>query len=143
MINTMENTSMNNYKYGTAEYGEELQTIANEYNISPILDMWGWSKQYYDEHVNTWPATIMHFICMIIDEESSDDAILAGWILSLNSILTSKENLEQHGMPRDAQLQIIRELYNKIIRKSKFIYYHVENYFHTHPAFARNFHEIP
>ena len=80
---------------------------------------------------------------MIIDKESDDEAIVAGWILSLNSTLTSKEKLEQHGMPREAQRKMIRELYKDVLTKSKFIYYHVENYFHTHPAFAQNFHEIP
>ena len=135
--------STNNYKYGSAEYSEELQIIASEHGFIPISDMWNWSKEYYDQHVNIWPATLLHFITMTIDENSSDEAIVAGWILSLNSILSSKENLEQSGMPREAQLKMIKEIYKKIINKSRFIYYHVENYFHTHPAFAQNFHEIP
>ena len=135
--------SMSDYRYGTAEYGQELQSIADECGFTPISNMLEWSKEYYNQHVNVWPATLLHFITMIIDKESNDEAVVAGWILALNSTLTSKEKLEQHGMPREAQRKMIRELYKDLLTKSKFIYYHVENYFHTHPAFAQNFHEIP
>ena len=129
--------------YGTQEFEQILQSIAEENNFTPIDNMMEWSKDYYDTNVNIYPATIMHFIGMVINEDSSDEAVIAGWVLTLNSMLTSKEQLAENGMPRDAQQQIINDLFKKVQEKSRFIYYHVNNYFHMHPAFARNFSQQP
>ena len=135
--------SIRNNCYGTQEFGETLQAIAEENELTPIEDMMEWSKDYYDNNIGIYPATILHFISMVIDPSSPDEAIVSGWILTLNAMLTSKEKLSENGMPRDAQKEVIIDLYEKVQQKSRFVYYHVHNYFHMHPAFARNFSDIP
>ena len=86
--------SINDYPYGTEEFNTTLTNIARENNFTPIDDMMAWSKDYYDNNINIYPATIMHFSSMIVNKESSDEEAIAGWILAFNSILTSKEKLE-------------------------------------------------
>ena len=135
--------SINDYCYGTQEFDETLQTIAQENDFTPIQNMMEWSKNYYDTNVNIFPATILHFIKMVVDEESSDEAVLAGWILAFNAVLTSKEKLSEHGMPREAQKKLIIDLFVKVQECSRFTYYHANNYFHQHPVFARNFSQEP
>ena len=135
--------TIDDYCYGTPEFGETLQTIAKDNGFTPIENMLDWSKDYYDNNVNIYPATILHFIGMVIKEDSKDEAVVAGWILTLNAMLTSKEKLAENGMPRDSQKKVIVELFEKVQQKSRFIYYHVNNYFHMHPVFARNLSEKP
>ena len=135
--------TIDDYCYGTPEFGETLQTIAREHSFTPIENMMEWSKDYYDNNVNIYPATILQFIGMVIDEESSDEAVLAGWILAFNAVLTSKEKLSEHGMPREAQKKLIIDLFVKVQECSRFTYYHANNYFHQHPVFARNFSQEP
>ena len=135
--------SIEDYCFGTKEFGEIIENIAQENGFTPIENMMEWSKDYYDNNIGIYPATIMHFIGMTINENSDDEAVLAGWILTLNAMLTSKEKLAENGMPIDAQKKVIIDLYKKVQEKSRFIYYHVNNYFHMHPAFARNFSEEP
>ena len=83
--------SMSDYRYGTAEYGQELQAIAYECGFTPISNMLEWSKEYYNQHVNVWPATLLHFITMIIDKESNDEAVVAGWIFGSELHIDLKE----------------------------------------------------
>ena len=132
---------LDNCSYGTEEFGDTLQQIAQEYDFTPIPDMLQWSKDYYNQHINVFPATIAHFIKMTIDKTSYDEEVLAGWILTFNAILTSKEKLSENGMPREAQLKVITELYKEVQERSKYMYYHVHNYFHTNPVFVREFNE--
>ena len=133
--------NVENYSYGTEEFGDTLRQIAEEYDFTPIPDMLQWSKDYYNEHINVFPATIAHFIKMTIDKTGADEEVLAGWILTFNAILTSKEKLSENGMPREAQLKVITELYKEVQERSKYMYYHVHNYFHTNPVFVREFNE--
>ena len=135
--------SINDYPYGTEEFNTTLTNIARENNFTPIDDMMAWSKDYYDNNINIYPATIMHFSSMIVNKESSDEEAIAGWILAFNSILTSKEKLEENGMSYSNQKEFVFALFKEIQQKSRFTYYHAHNYFHQHPAFVKNFKPEP
>ena len=42
--------SISDYCYGTQEFGETLQTIAEENDFTPIENMMEWSKNYYENY---------------------------------------------------------------------------------------------
>ena len=126
--------------FGTEEFSKFLQELAINNNITPIPDLLKWSKDYYKEYINVWPATIANFMGMVINKDSDDEKVIAGWILSFNAVMTSKEKLENEGVPRKAQYEILRALYKEVQTKSQLVSYHVYNHLNKHPTFATLFH---
>ena len=129
--------------YGTEEFGQRLNQHMLQNGIVPKNNLFEWSKDYYNEHINIFPTNIAYFMTMVIESNATEDSVLAGWCLSFNAILGSKEKLENHGCPRNAQIEIIHLIHDKAMNTSEAVKLQIYRYFHTHPYFAKNFDNPP
>ena len=80
----------------------------------------------------------------LAEKERSDQEALAGYILTFDIIIKQVAVIrDEHKVPVKAQVQLLQLIYGKVIEKSPWIFYQIENYFNNQDFMIGGFGGLP
>jgi len=137
LLNGFSENEIYNLRYGETRFTEFLEQIYNQHsnNFEPINNMTEWSKNIYIDKNGTVSSTnkinIGKTILMTLDDASTDEQSLAGYILTFMQIINKSAKLVDTGIPITEQIKILDGCYEHLCSKSFWTCYQIELHFHN------------
>lgn len=133
-MNFTEN-EIENFRYGDKRYTEYLDYIASCGDFVPINELFNWSKFKFIESAGEDAQFIIgNTGGMAVSDASTDEEALAGYILTFTIVIRKCSSVTEEDISKSALIQLLENIYEKVIHRSPWLLYQVENYFNNHPG---------
>jgi len=134
-----------NFRYGDLRFKEYMNYVASCGEYEAIDDLTNWAKQQFAaKFEENTPINIGKTGGWAISDNSTDQEALAGYILTFDIIIKQVAVIrDEHKVPVKAQVQLLQLIYGKVIEKSPWIFYQIENYFNNQDFMIGGFGGLP
>ena len=137
MLNGFSNHEIDNLRYGQIRYTELLELIYNQHpeQFEQIDNLLEWSHNIYINKNGAISPTnkinIGKTILMTLDDASTNEQSIAGYILTFIQIIHKSSKLIAKGISATELRKILDKCYNHACNKSFWSCYQIELYFHN------------
>ena len=134
-----------NFRYGDERFKEYMNYVASCGEYEAIPDLTNWAKQQFAAKFEENTAiNIGKTGGWAISDTSTDQEALAGYILTFDIIIKQVAVIrDEHKVPVKAQVQLLQLIYEKVVEKSPWIFYQIENYFNNQDFMIGGFGGLP
>ena len=131
--------SNNPFEYGTHEFTNQLQLLANRGGWVPYENIHQASVDIFREKYGDGRLVLAQFLEMVLNPESSSEQAMAGWYLLYFSFKQKRAELIARGCDVEGQNQILRETYTHILDRHQFAFYQIEYFFNKIAVSCNNY----
>ena len=134
---TFTEGEIDNLRYGDQRFGDFLSFIEakDPSKYKPIGNLLELTKNIYQaKHGIVTSNNTVHIdktMPMITNTNSTEEEILAGYILTFSLMIKSSKNLIKSDVPADVQIQILNYCYETACDKSLWVCFQIEHYMHS------------